>query len=95
MTKLLQQRIEILERQINQEQRNQCMQEQYNQNDQRSRFPYANRGTSWNRNLDPIKWRGNRFHSARGNQTWSRGRSWNDPANNIVLTKQSQENLAR
>jgi len=42
MSKLLQQRIEILERQINQEQRNQCMQEQYNQNDQRSRFPYAN-----------------------------------------------------
>ena len=46
MTKLLQQRIEILERQINQEQRNQCMQEQHNQNVQRSRFPYANRGTS-------------------------------------------------
>ena len=31
MTKLLQQRIETLERQINQEQRNQCMQEQHNQ----------------------------------------------------------------
>ena len=94
MTKLLQQRIETLERQINQEQRNQCMQEQHNQNAQRSRFPYANRGTSWSRNLNPIKWRGNRFHSARGNRTWSRGRSWNGPANNNVRTKQSEENLA-
>ena len=32
MMKLLHQRIEILERQINQEQCNQCMQEQHNQN---------------------------------------------------------------
>ena len=34
MMKLLQQRIEILERQINQEQCNQCMQEHHNQNAQ-------------------------------------------------------------